>query len=150
LGIADLGVPDEIRFRFEGRGQADADATCAWEVMSSAGTCAFSNFCMPPHALKGLIEAVTGRDINILRTGKRILNMRHLFNLREGQKPTHDLLPGRCVGKPPLTEGPLSGNTVDHVQIAEKFFEAIGWDIETMMPDKDSLEDTSVSLEMLK
>jgi len=30
---------------------------------------------------------------------------------------------------------------VDHKQLAENFFEAIGWDTETMMPDKDSLED---------
>ena len=147
LGIADLGAPDELRFRFEGRGRTDADATCGWEVMSSAGTCAFSGFCMPPDALKGLIEAVTGREIDMVRTGKRILNMRHLFNLREGLKPTHDLLPARCVGKPPLTDGPLSGNMVDHERIAENFFEAIGWDKETMMPDRDSLQDLDLSLE---
>ncbi len=147
LGIADLGVPDEVKFRFEGRGQEDADATCCWEVMSSAGTCAFSNFCMPPDALKNLIEAVTGWEIDMVRTGKRILNMRHLFNLREGLKPIHDLLPERCVGKPPLTKGPLSGNIVDHVRIAENFFEAIGWDKETMMPDEESLEDMGISLD---
>ena len=150
LGIADLGSPDHIKFQYKGRGQADADASCSWEVMSSAGACAFGNFCMPPHALKGLIESVTGRAVDMMRTGKRILNMRHLFNLREGQKPSHDLLPGRCVGRPPLTEGPLSGNTVDHAQIAENFFEAIGWDKETMMPDADSLEDTGVPLDRVK
>ena len=58
------------------------------EVLSSAGACAFIGFATPPHALKGLIDAVTGLDIDMLRTGKRIFNMRHLFNLREGQKPT--------------------------------------------------------------
>lgn len=147
LGIADLAVPDEVRFRFEGRGQEDADATCGWEVMSSAGTCAFSNFCMPPDALKSLIEAVTGSEIDMIRTGKRILNMRHLFNLREGLKPTHDLLPARCVGKPPLAKGPLSGNSVDHIKIAENFFEAIGWDKETMMPGEESLKDMGVLLD---
>jgi hypothetical protein len=39
---------------------------------------------------------------------------------------------------------------VDRVQITENFFEAIGWDKETMMPDKDSLEDTGVSFDMVK
>ena len=68
------------------------------EVLNSAGACAFSGFSAPPHALKGLLEAVTGRDIDMIRTGKRILNMRHLFNLREGQKPTQNLLPGKMVG----------------------------------------------------
>jgi aldehyde:ferredoxin oxidoreductase len=148
LGIADLGSTDHIRFQYKGRGQADAEATCRMEVLASAGACAFSSFSAPPHALKALIDAVTGLDIDMIRTGKRILNMRHLFNLRDGQKPTHDLLPGRCVGKPPLADGPLKGNIVDYKQIAENFFEAIGWDKETMMPDKDSLEDLGVPLDM--
>jgi aldehyde:ferredoxin oxidoreductase len=148
LGIADLGAPEHMRFQYKGRGQADAEAACRAEVLSSAGACAFTGFATPPHALKGLIDAVTGLDIDVLRTGKRIFNMRHLFNLREGQKPTHDLLPGRCVGEPPLVEGPLKGHAVDYRQIAENFFEAIGWDIETMTPDKDSLEDTGLPVDM--
>ncbi len=148
LGIADLGVPEEIRFRPEGRGKEDAEATYAWEVMSSAGACAFSTFSAPPHALKGLLEAVTGREIDIARTGKRILNMRHLFNLREGQKPTHNLLPARWLGQPPLEEGPLKGNTVDYGQMAKNFFEAVGWDAQTMMPDKDSLDDMDLPLDL--
>jgi aldehyde:ferredoxin oxidoreductase len=148
LGIADLGSPDHIRFQFNGRGQADLEATCRAEVLGSAGACAFCNFSAPPHALKAHIEAVTGREIDMNRTGKRIFNMRHLFNLREGQKPTHDLLPARCIGNPPLADGPLKGNTVDARQIAENFFEAIGWDKETMIPDKDSLEDLGVSLDL--
>ena len=97
--------------------------------------------------MKSLIEAVTGSEIDMALTGKRILNMRHLFNLREGLKPTHDLLPARCVGKPPLTKGPLSGNAVDHVKIAENFFEAIGWDRETMMPGEESLKDMGILLD---
>jgi aldehyde:ferredoxin oxidoreductase len=141
LGIADLGAPDHIRFQYKGRGQADAEATCRAEVLSSAGVCAFSGFATPPHALKGLIDAVTGQDIDIIRAGKRIFNMRHLFNLREGQKPTHNLLPARWLGQPPLADGPLKGKIVDYTQLAENFFEAIGWDKETMLPDKEALDD---------
>jgi aldehyde:ferredoxin oxidoreductase len=115
--------------------------------MGSAGACAFSSFCIPPDALKGLIRAVAGIEIDVVRTGKRILNMNHLLNLREGLKPAHDLLPLRSVGKPPLNDGPLSGRTVNHVRIAENFFEAIGCDRETMMPDRDSLQDMELSLE---
>ncbi len=147
LGIADLGSPEHIRFQYKGRGQADAEATCRAEVLSSSGSCAFSGFATPPHALKGLMDAVTGQDIDILRTGKRIFNMRHLFNLREGQKPIHNLLPARWLGQPPLTDGPLKGNAVDYKQIAESFFEAIGWDIETMEPDQDSLEDIGMPVD---
>jgi aldehyde:ferredoxin oxidoreductase len=150
LGIADLGATDEIRFQFDGRGQVDAEATYVWEVMSSAGVCAFSGFSMPPEALKGLIDAVTGWDIDVMRTGKRILNIRHLFNLREGQKPSENLLPARWLGHPPLKEGPLSGRTLDFEKMAQNFFEAVGWDKETMMPDSDSLEDMDVPLDISK
>jgi aldehyde:ferredoxin oxidoreductase len=150
LGITDLNSPKEIKFQYQGRGQADAEATCRTEVLDAAGACAFIGFSTPPHALKGLIDAVTGLDIDIMRTGKRILNMRHLFNLREGQKPAQNLLPARWLGQPPLEDGPLKGNTVDYRQLAENFFEAIGWDKETMMPDKESLEDTGVPLDMVK
>ena len=150
LGIADLAAPEPIRFQTQGRGQADAEATCRSEVMSSAGACAFSSFAAPPHALKALIDAVTGCDIDVVRTGKRILNMRHVFNLREGQKPTHDLLPARCVGNPPLSDGPLRGHSVDSIRLAENFFEAIGWDKETMMPDPSSLEDMGLPTERMQ
>jgi len=150
LGITDLGVPEETRFQYEGRSGADAEATCVWEVMSSAGACAFTGFSAPPHALKGLLDAVTGLDIDIMRAGKRILNMRHLFNLREGQKPTDNLLPARWLGEPPLEDGPLKGKTVDFRKMAENFFEAIGWDAATCMPDDSALQDLGLPLEIVK
>ena len=146
LGIADFAIPEHMRFQYDGRGQVDADATCMNEVLNSAGACAFSGFSAPPHALKGLLEAVIGQEIDMIRTGKRILNMRHLFNLREGQKPTQNLLPARWLGCPPLEDGPLKGHTVDYIQMAEKFFEAIGWDKETTMPDDGSLKDLGMPL----
>ena len=99
---------------------------------------------MPQGALPRLIEAATGWDFkedDVLRTGKRIMNMRHVFNLREGQKRADSLLPTRCVGDPPLTEGPLKGVTVDHRKLADQFFESIGWNKETLVPTRESLED---------
>jgi aldehyde:ferredoxin oxidoreductase len=148
LGIADLGAPEHIRFQYKGREQADVEATCRNEVLSSAGACAFIGFATPPHALQGLIEAVTGHEIDMNRTGKRIFNMRHLFNLREGQNPAQNLLPARWLGQPPLEEGPLKGHAVDYRQLAENFFEAIGWDKETALPDKASLKDIGVPLDL--
>lgn len=101
---------------------------------------------MPPDAAVKFIEAVTGwgfKEKDILQTGKRIMNMRHVFNLREGQKPTDDdnKLPKRSVGEPPQTEGPLKGITVDQKKLAEQFLETMGWDEETMLPSRESLEE---------
>ena len=99
---------------------------------------------MPHDALPGLIEAATGWDFkedDMLRTGKRIMNMRHVFNLREGRKRADSLLSKRCVGEPPLTDGPLKGVTVDYRKLADQFFENIGWDKETLVPTRESLEE---------
>jgi hypothetical protein len=54
------------------------------------------------------------------------------------------------VGVPPLEADPLKDNAVDYSHLAEKFVEAIGWDKESMMPDKDSLDDRGVPLDMQK
>ena len=108
---------------------------------------------MPQGALAGLIEAVTGWDFkeeDVLRTGKRIMNMRHVFNLREGKKRTDSQLPKRCVGDPPLADGPLKGVTLDHRTMADRFFESIGWDKETLVPTRKSLEDLGGMEDVIK
>jgi aldehyde:ferredoxin oxidoreductase len=148
IGIMDFAIPEHMRFQYQGRGQFDADVTCSCEVLNAAGACQFSAFSAPPHALKGLIDAVTGMDVDVVRTGKRILNMRHLFNLREGISPAQNLFPTKWLGHPPLEAGPLKGNSIDFRQLSENFFEAIGWDKETTMPDEKSLEDMGLPLDV--
>jgi aldehyde:ferredoxin oxidoreductase len=70
------------------------------------------------------------------------MNMRYAFNLREGQKPNDDdnQLPKRSVGEPPQKEGPLKGVTLDLNKMACAFFESMGWDEETAIPTRESLE----------
>jgi aldehyde:ferredoxin oxidoreductase len=144
LGIPDFRSPNEVKYDYDGRGQLDVAVTCHTEIMNISGSCLFGGFSMPQGALSRLIEAATGWDFkeeNVLRTGKRIMDMRHVFNLREGQKRADSLLPTRCVGDPPLTEGPLKGVTVDHRKLADQFFESIGWNRQTLVPTRESLED---------
>jgi aldehyde:ferredoxin oxidoreductase len=146
LGIVDFGSPNEVKYNYEGRGQMDMGVTCHTEIVNSAGMCIFSAFCMPQDAAVRFIGAVTGWDFkeeDIIQTGKRIMNMRHVFNLREGQRPNDEenALPKRCVGEPPLKEGPLKGITVDHKKLAYYFSESMGWDEETLIPTRKSLEE---------
>jgi aldehyde:ferredoxin oxidoreductase len=146
LGLSDMLSPPEVKYNYEGRGEKDVGAVCHTEILNTAGLCLFSDFCMPPDAATRFIEAVTGWDFkgeDVLRTGKRIMNMRHAFNLREGQKPTDDdnKLPKRSVGEPPQTEGPLKGITVDQKKLAGQFLVSMGWDEETMLPSRESLEE---------
>jgi aldehyde:ferredoxin oxidoreductase len=145
LGIPDFGSPDEVKYGYGDRGQMDVGVTCHTEIVNTAGLCLFGGFSMPPDAAVRFIGAVTGWDFkeeDLIQTGKRIMNMRYAFNLREGQKLTDDenALPKRSIGEPPLKEGPLKGITVDHKKLGAYFCKSMGWDEETLIPTKDSLE----------
>lgn len=144
LGIPDFRSPNEVKYSYDGRGELDATITCHTEVMNASGSCLFGGFSMPQGTVPRLLAAATGWDLteeDVLRMGKRIMNMRHVFNLREGQKPADGALPGRCVGEPPLKDGPLNGVTIDCRKLAAGFFEGMGWDKETTIPTRESLKD---------
>ena len=145
LGIPDFGSTNEVKYGYGDRGPMDVGATCHTEIFNTSGLCMFGGFSMPRDAATRFIEAVTGWDFkeeDVIRTGKRIMNMRYAFNLREGQRPTdsENALPKRCVGIPPQTEGPVKGITVDHAKLANHFIESMGWDRKTLIPTKESLE----------
>ena len=89
-----------------------------------------------------LVKAVTGWDITneeLLKTGERIANMRHAFNLREGLNPLKFKLPSRVVGTPPLKEGPLAGKTIDEETMINEYLAEMDWDIKTTKPSKKKL-----------
>jgi aldehyde:ferredoxin oxidoreductase len=134
-----------VKYNYGGRGQVDMEATCATEILNASGLCLFGGFSMPPDAMIRFIAAATGWEFKpeeVVQTGKRIMNMRYAFNLREGQKLMDDenQLPKRCVGDPPQTEGPLKGITVDVKKLGDNFCQSMGWDEETKIPTRESLE----------
>ena len=45
-----------------------------------------------------------------------------------------------CVGEPPQIEGPVKGITVDHKKLGRHFSESMGWNEETMISTRESLE----------
>ena len=144
LGVFEMMGPAEERYNYEGKGQRDAEVTFAREIENASGLCIFGvDFSTPRGIAVRFIAAATGWDFkgeDVFKTGKRIMNMRYAFNLREGQRVADNVLPNRCVGEPPLSEGPLKGVTVDHNNLAEQFLESIGWDRESMLPTRESLE----------
>jgi aldehyde:ferredoxin oxidoreductase len=75
----------------------------------------------------------------MLLTGDRIGTMRHLFNLREGINPLNHKVHNRILGRPPFTEGPEAGVTVDLE--AQNYWNlgALDWDRFTTKPSKNKL-----------
>jgi aldehyde:ferredoxin oxidoreductase len=144
LGVFEMMDPSEKRYKYEGKGQRDVEVTFSREVENASGLCVFGiDFGMPRNTAVRFIAAATGWDFeeeDVFQTGKRIFTMRYAFNLREGQKVVENVLPNRCIGDPPLTEGPLEGVTINYNNLADQFIERVDWDKETMLPTRESLE----------
>jgi aldehyde:ferredoxin oxidoreductase len=90
------------------------------------------------------MKAVTGWDITteeLIRSGERINNIRHAFNIREGLNPVQIKAPDRVLGIPPQKEGPLAGITVDADTMNKEYLTAADWDPKTGKPSKKKLLD---------
>jgi aldehyde:ferredoxin oxidoreductase len=87
------------------------------------------------------LQTITGWDIDmdeIQKTGHRIVTMRQAFNVREGIE-TPWKFPDRMMGIPPKTEGPRAGITLNADEHFNEYYEALGWDIKTGKPSKETL-----------
>ncbi len=106
-------------------------------VMDISGLCQFGYECMDLQYVVDFLAAATGWDVTldeVVRVGERVTVLRHLFNLREGLNPRQWKLPGRMLGRPPLTEGSLAGVTIDEQTLAREYLAARQWDQETTRP----------------
>jgi aldehyde:ferredoxin oxidoreductase len=117
-------------------------------IVNAAGLCEFG-YTMPLKNedvrngyIAGFMKAVTGWDCSpddLLRTGERIDNIRHVFNLREGINPLERTVHPRIIGDPPLKEGPLADVRADIEAQAYWGLGALDWDRETTKPSKKKL-----------
>ncbi len=99
----------------------------------------------PPGDRNFLVEymsAVTGWDRSmdeLLKCGERIINMRHVFNLREGINPLQRHVHPRIIGDPPQKEGPLTGVRADIEAQVYWCLGAMDWDRVTTKPSRQKL-----------
>ena len=81
----------------------------------------------------------------MLTAGARIQTLRQSFNIREGLQPADVKLPDRMVGRPPQTEGPVAGVTLDVDSLAREYRQAMGWDSDSGKPRNSVLEDLGLA-----
>jgi aldehyde:ferredoxin oxidoreductase len=108
-------------------------------VVGSAGLC---NFGAWGGSLLGALNAITGFNFtaaDVLKTGERIVNIRHSFNLREGLNELNWPVHSRIVGKPPQKVGPLANVTADIEAQDYWSLGALDWDRVTSKPSKSKL-----------
>jgi len=112
------------------------------QIISAGGLCLFGpdtvDFPMVEY-----LNAVTGWDLpadEYFYTGKRILNLRKAFNVREGIKALDSKMPSRALGQPPQTKGPLKGKSVDMETLEQHYYEVIGCDPTTGGPTPETMK----------
>ena len=115
-------------------------------IVTSAGLCyigyGFGSAPDVPQKMSGFMTAVTGQTYTIeelLKTGERIVNLRHAFNLREGINEKKWQIHPRIIGSPPLKEGPLAGVTANMEGLDSWSMGALDWEFLSAKPTKKKL-----------
>jgi aldehyde:ferredoxin oxidoreductase len=91
----------------------------------------FGLFLDEPYAR--MVRAVTGWDVTVEeleRTGERIVNLERLFNVREGVRRMHDVLPWRVMHEP-IPDGPSAGMHCPPAELdamLDEYYRLRGWD----------------------
>ncbi|MGD8519780.1 MAG: aldehyde ferredoxin oxidoreductase family protein [Desulfobacterales bacterium] len=139
----ELNLEGYERHAYTGKGPLSAKLSSYLQVGNCAGICLMPMIFFGNYPLLEFFNAVTGLDIDlaeVFKTGARIQTLRQCFNLREGIGFSDIKLPGRLAGRPPMTEGPVSGITVDVENLVAEYFQAMGWDPVNGEPQEAALE----------
>lgn len=139
-----LPMPPFDRRDYAGRGAAHKVARVMMHSVSAAGMCIFGYTCMNARALPDVLSAVTGWQYDfkeLLTAGERIACVRQLFDVREGINPINLAVPGRVIGRPPQTVGPVKDRMVDLETMAREFYQAMSWDLKTGKPSSERLKE---------
>ncbi len=113
-------------------------------VNNCLGTCMILFLWNTPNGpfVEQTVNAVMGWGTTmeeLTKTGERIANLRHAFNLREGLNPLEHFVHPRVVGKPPQKEGPLAGISPDVEAESWWLLGTLDWDRKTTIPSRNKL-----------
>lgn len=128
----------------EDKGRAMAILSKFVQVTNACGFCIFGLQIGGNIPVFEWVNASTGWNLteeDFMRIGERIETLRYSFNVREGLNPPKDFMPNkRALGYPPLPKGPTAGVSVEIEKLGREFYEEYGWDFESGLPKKETLE----------
>ncbi len=117
-----------------------------FNLWKAAGVCNFGyapRVDVPFDKIVEMVHAVTGWDTSLMelsKTGERVTNMSHAFNVREGIGRKDDILPERFYE--PLPDGRIQGTALSRDQMEEAItllYQMKGWDPATGIPTRGKL-----------
>jgi len=129
----------EVYGDYNSKGPTYATGAAYYQLLSSAGLCTLYTVAFAVPVVE-LIAPVTGWDFSWeegLKAGRRILTLRQAFNSREGLSPAEFKLPERVTA--PQAVGPAAGAKVNFNALKKGYFEAMGWDIKSGKPYRQTL-----------
>jgi aldehyde:ferredoxin oxidoreductase len=141
----DLGQPVHAdKYVYNGKGENGAYISRWGHVVNASGLCMFGCTVTPAPAVPQFLTTAMGVEYtmdSIQEVGGRIGALRMAFNVREGVRNAIDFkLPRRVLGDPPLAQGDTAGVTVDNATEIRDYCVAMGWDAESGVPTRETLE----------
>ncbi|MBM3471829.1 MAG: aldehyde ferredoxin oxidoreductase family protein [Armatimonadetes bacterium] len=141
----DLGQPLHAdKYVYNGKGENGAYVSRWGHVVNASGLCMFGCTVTPAPAVPEFLTHAMGVEYTmdkVQEVGGRIGALRMAFNIREGvRNPLDFKLPRRVLGDPPLEQGDTAGVTVDNIVEIKDYCAAMGWDPETGVPSRETLE----------
>ena len=115
------------------KGSSIAQIQMEQAVEDSLIACTFGNSGLNMHKYAEYLTAATGiqefADTDyLLEIGERIICLERCFNIREGFRREHDLLPERMSSEPLRNAGPSTGQVVKAQDVLlDEYYDAIGY-----------------------
>ncbi len=121
-------------------------------MVESVGLCKYGTQIPPEFFYEDIALALkihnglnlTSEDLQII--GERIVNLNRLFNARFGISRKDDCLPERLT-KEKAPVGPSEGEVVELDQMLDEYYDARGWNKETGLPLRETLERLGLDIE---
>ena len=135
--------PIDDRYKYSGKGRTNKVLSGFGHFVNSGGLCLFSAVIMRGKDFPAFFNSVMGTDYtldDLLEIGDRIATLRVAFNLREGLRNIDFKVPARILGDPPLKSGATAEVAVDNKTQVRDYLEAMGWDPQTGVPTRQTLE----------
>ncbi len=140
--LPDLGITGKFdRFAFKGKSELVYKIQNFWAGIFAAGWCLnATGHGYKPSLFPMFCSAVTGIDVSfedLVKIGERIFNLKRVFNVLCGSKPSEDTLPPRL-----LEESHLNGESkgsLAKLDSLREYYKLRGWNPETGWPEKEKL-----------
>jgi aldehyde:ferredoxin oxidoreductase len=146
-GLRRYGTPGaafRLKYRGKGRVVKDFEERCALSDSLNACKNTIVNMeILDFDSSADLLRIATGLDFDgksIRNASERIVNLERLYLQELGISRKDDSLPRRFTEEPMPGNSPTSGSVVELETMLDEYYEARGWDKETGLPTRETLE----------